>query len=64
MSTFFSHVGMGLPWSNQYLANKVSCSSIQDSDSDGSETLTSNPSSPSLTLYQLSHYARHTRNVQ
>ena len=54
MSTFFSNVGMGLPWSNQYLAaNKVSCSSIQGSDSDGGTTPTSNPSTPSLTLYQV-----------
>ena len=50
---------MGLPRLNQYLtADKVSCSRTQHSESAGSETWTSNPSIPSLTLYQQSHYAQ------
>ena len=52
---FFSHVGMGLPGLNQYKeADKVSCSRTQHSDSAGGETQTSNPSIPTLRLYQLS----------
>ena len=35
----------------------MSCSRTQHSDSNGDESHTSNPSIPSLTLYQLSHFA-------
>ena len=54
---FFSHVRIGLPELNQYLSvvDKVSCSRKQHIDFAGGETLTSNLSIPSLTLYQLNH---------
>ena len=54
---FFSHGGIisFLPGLNQYLAaDNVCCSRTQHSDSASSKSLTSNPSIPSLTLYQLS----------
>ena len=37
----------------------MSCSRTQHSDSAGGEARTGNPSIPSLTLYQLRHWARH-----
>ena len=48
-----------LPGLNQYFtADKVSCSRTQHIDSSGVAARTSNPSIPSLALYQLSHCAR------
>ena len=51
----FSHVGTGLPGLTNTKQLIVSCSRTQHSDSAGGETRTSNPSIPSLMLYQLSH---------
>ena len=50
-STFFSHVGIGLPGLNQYLDDKVSCSRTQCSAS--GETRTHNPLIKSQALYHL-----------
>ena len=47
---FFSYVGTGLPWLNQYLARiNVSCSKTQSSDA--GEAQTHNPSVSSKALY-------------
>ena len=57
---FSSHVSMitCLPGLNHYkVADKVSCSRTQNSDSTGGESQTCNPSIPGLTLYQLSNCA-------
>ena len=42
---------------------QIKCFAQVHNDSAGGETPTSNPSTSSLAVYLLSHYAAHTRNM-